>query len=81
MRRILHFEQRLSRSVGFQESCATNVGGMGRREYHGRQFCSEYHPAKNIKAKEEEYEKRSYIRSEGLTTDSPKPRGFAKVVS
>ena len=68
MPRILNFEQWLSRSVGFQESCAKNVGGMARRKYHG-------------KAKEEENEKRSYTRSEGLTTESPKPRGFAKIVS
>ena len=54
---------------------------MGRRKYHGRQFCSEYHPAKKVKTKEEENAKRSYIRSEGLTTDSTKPRGFIKVVS
>ena len=40
-----------------------------------------YHPAKKIKTKEEENEKRSNINFEGSSTDSSKPKDFLKAVN
>ena len=54
---------------------------MGRRKFHGGQFSGEYQPAKKIKTKEEENEKRSNISFEGSSTDSSKPKDFLKAAN
>ena len=54
---------------------------MGRRKFHGGQFSGEYQPAKKVKTKEEENEKRSNISFEGSSTDSSKPKDFLKAVN
>ena len=56
---------------------------MGRRKFHGGHFSGEKQPAKKIKKKEEENEKKSDISFEGSTTDStsPTPRDFLKAVN
>ena len=54
---------------------------MGRRKFHGGQFSGEYQPAKKIKTKEEETEKRSNNSLEGSSTDSSKPKDFLKAVN
>ena len=52
---------------------------MGRRKFHGGQFSGEYQPAKKVKTKEGENEKRSNISFEGSSTDSSKPKDFLKL--
>ena len=55
---------------------------MGRRKFHGGQFSGGYQPAKKLKTKEEENEKRSNISFEGsLMTDSSNPKDFLKAVN
>lgn len=56
---------------------------MGRRKFHGGHFSGEYQPAKKMKIKEEENQKKSDISFEGSTTDSTSPtlRDFLKAVN
>ena len=91
MRRILYHEQLLlSRNrrlfflivyVKVTKVALKNVDRMGRRKFHGGQFSGEYQPAKKIKTKEEENEKRANNSLEGSSTDSSKPKDFLKAVN
>ncbi|XP_015775683.1 PREDICTED: uncharacterized protein LOC107353814 [Acropora digitifera] len=54
---------------------------MGQRKFHCGQFSGEYQPAKKVKTKEEENEKRSNISFEGSSIDSSRPKDFLKAVN
>ena len=54
---------------------------MGRRKFHVGQLCGEHQPAKKVKTKEEENEKRSNISFNGSSTDSSKSKDFLKAVN